>query len=62
MMGLRERVLNNEECPWKSLLDLKRVRREWSRRTLGGEKGTGRKEGGVVSFPFLRTYLVPFPP
>ena len=46
MMGLRERVLNNEECPWKSLLDLKKVRSEWSRGTLGGEKGTGRKEGG----------------
>lgn len=31
MMGLRERVLNNEECPWKSLLELKRVRKESSR-------------------------------
>lgn len=50
MMGLRERVLNNEECPWKSLLDLKRVRSECSRGTLGGEKGTGRKEGGQAEW------------
>ena len=43
MMGLRERVLNNEECPWKSLLELKRVRKESSRGMW--EKWSGRMEG-----------------
>jgi len=36
--GVRERVLDDKECPWKSLLDLRRVR---SRERDGVERRGG---------------------